>query len=146
MSSELDRIAVTRLRADGQRYTENRKQLVTVLSEAGQPLTIPDILERAADLAQSSVYRNLAVLERAGVVQRIVTTDEWARFELAEDLTEHHHHLICHRCGLVRDFTVSSALERSIDRALAEVAEAAGFVLDHHRLDLVGRCERCAAA
>ena len=34
------------------------------------------------------MYRNLSVLERAGVVQRIVTTDEWARYELAEDLTD----------------------------------------------------------
>jgi Fur family transcriptional regulator, ferric uptake regulator len=146
VSAELHRIAATRLKADGQRYTESRRQLVEVLAGAGQPLTIPDILERATGLPQSSVYRNLAVLERAGVVQRLVTTDEWARFELAEDLTEHHHHLICNGCGLVRDFTVSAQLERSIDKALGAVADAAGFVLDHHRLDLVGRCADCAAA
>jgi Fe2+ or Zn2+ uptake regulation protein len=142
---ELDRIATTRLKADGQRYTDSRRQLVALLAEAAQPLTIPDILERTSGLPQSSVYRNLAVLERAGVVQRVVTTDEWARFELAEDLTEHHHHLICNGCGLVKDFTVSSQLERSIDRALGAVAADAGFVLDHHRLDLVGRCADCAA-
>ena len=34
------------------------------------------------------MYRNLSILERAGVVQKVVTSDEWARFELAEDLTE----------------------------------------------------------
>jgi Fe2+ or Zn2+ uptake regulation protein len=77
-------------------------------------------------------------------VQKIITTDEWARFELAEDLTEHHHHLICSGCGAVRDFTVSPRLERSIDEALIEVADQAGFQLDHHRLDLVGLCEACA--
>lgn len=31
------------------------------------------------------LYRNLGVLERAGVAVRIVTNDEFARFELAED-------------------------------------------------------------
>ena len=107
MASELDQITHTRLRRDGQRYTDNRRQLVQVLSESADPLTIPEILRRRDDLAQSSVYRNLSVLERAGVVQKIVTTDEWARYELAEDLTEHHHHLICSSCGAVRDFTVS---------------------------------------
>jgi Fur family transcriptional regulator, ferric uptake regulator len=142
--TDLDLVAVARLRADGQRYTENRRRLVTLLAHAGQPLTIPEILERAAGLAQSSVYRNLSVLERVGVVRRVVTTGEWARFELAEDLTEHHHHLVCDRCGLVRDFTVSAELERSIDDALATVAADAGFALDHHRLDLVGRCGACA--
>jgi Fur family transcriptional regulator, ferric uptake regulator len=144
MVTDLDRIAVTRLRRDGQRYTENRRQLVAVLAAGSSPLTIPEILGRRPDLAQSSVYRNLAVLERAGVVQKIVTSDEWARYELAEDLTEHHHHLICSVCGVVRDFTVSSHLEHAIDEALEQVARDAGFLLDQHRLDLVGRCKACA--
>ena len=90
------------------------------------------------------MYRNLAVLERAGLVHRIVTTDDWARYELADALTDHHHHLICSGCGVVRDFTVSPRLERSIDEALAKVAGDAGFRLDHHRLDLVGFCGDCA--
>jgi Fur family ferric uptake transcriptional regulator len=141
--SELDRVAVARLRHDGQRYTDNRRQLVAVLADSPTPLTIPEILGLRRDLAQSSVYRNLSVLERAGVVQKIVTADEWARYELSEDLTEHHHHLICSVCGTVRDFTVSPRLERSIDEALGKVAAAEGFRLDHHRLDLVGRCTAC---
>ena len=143
MTTELDRTAAARLQADGQRYTDNRRELVAVLDAAEAPLTIPEILERRPGLAQSSAYRNLSVLERAGVVRRIVTTDEWARYELAEELTEHHHHLICQTCGRVEDFTVSAALERSIDDAMAAAAVAAGFALDHHRLDLVGRCARC---
>jgi Fe2+ or Zn2+ uptake regulation protein len=94
-------------------------------------------------MAQSSVYRNLAVLERAGVVHRIVTTDEFARYELAEDLTEHHHHLICASCGDVTDFTVPADVERSLEAALSTVAERSGFQVRHHRLDLVGTCPRC---
>ena len=140
---DVDVIAVTRLRKDGQRYTENRRQLVRLLATAGTPLTIPEILQRRRDLAQSSVYRNLVVLEEAGLVQKIVTSDEWARYELAEDLTEHHHHLICSECGIVRDFTVPSGLERSVDDALAKVARQTGFTLRHHRLDLVGVCATC---
>ena len=143
VGTDLDRITSARLRADGQRYTSNRRELVTLLAGAGQPLTIPEVLERRDDFAQSSVYRNLAVLERAGVVRRIVTTDDWARYELAEDLTEHHHPLSCSACGVVRDFTVSPRLERSIDEALAKVADVQGFRLDHHRLDLVGVCHAC---
>lgn len=143
MSEELDRVAVVRLRREGQRYTENRRRLVDVLASAPAPLTIPDILTRAPGLAQSSVYRNLAVLERADLVRRIVTTDEWARYELAEDLTEHHHHLICSSCGAVADFTLTSELESSIESAFQRVARKNGFSIDHHRLDLVGRCRTC---
>jgi Fe2+ or Zn2+ uptake regulation protein len=144
MTGDLDLIASARLRKDGQRFTENRRQLVELLAETSSPITIPEILGRGRGMAQSSVYRNLAVLERAGVVQRIVTSDEWARYELAEDLTEHHHHLICSSCGRVNDFTLSAELETSIDAAFAKVARKSGFRLDHHRLDLVGLCTNCA--
>ena len=121
--NELDRIAVQRLRRDGQRYTDNRRQLVALLAEIGRAAHHPgDPRATGPDLAQSSVYRNLAVLERAGLVHRIVTTDDWARYELDHALTHHHHHLICSSCGVVRDFTVSPRLERSIDEALAKVA------------------------
>jgi Fe2+ or Zn2+ uptake regulation protein len=132
-----------RLRAVGQRYTPARRALVDALADTERPLTIPDLLAANRSLAMSSTYRNLAVLERAGAVRRIVTTDEHARFELAEDLTEHHHHLVCERCGRVEDFTVSRRLERSLETALARAVEGTGFRPDHHRLDLVGTCGRC---
>jgi Fur family ferric uptake transcriptional regulator len=136
--------AVTRrLRHDGQRYTSQRRALVEILAAAPAPLTLPQLLERSVGLAQSSAYRNLAVLERAGVTHRIVATGDHACWELTEDLTEHHHHLICNACGDVTDFTVPSEIERGLDRALAEVASGAGFSALHHRLDLVGLCSRC---
>jgi Fe2+ or Zn2+ uptake regulation protein len=138
------RIAVV-LATDGQRYTRARRRLVEVLSEATFPLTLPEIIARDGALAQSSAYRNLVVLERAGVVQKVVATGEWYRFELAEGLTDrHHHHLICAECGAVQDVEVPDGLERRLDDELSEVASAAGFRLDHHRLDLVGRCTSCA--
>lgn len=143
MSTDLHATATSRLHADGQRYTTRRQALVSLLAEVDQPLTIPQLLERRRDLAQSSVYRNLAVLERAGVVHRIVTTDEFARYELAEDLTEHHHHLICRSCGSVADFTLDTVVEGDLDRVLADVAATQAFRPDHHRLDLVGTCADC---
>ena len=137
-------LASVRLRALDQRYTRGRRAIVEVLAGADAPLSIPQLLECDRSLPQSSAYRNLAELERAGVVHRIVTSDEFSRYELAEDLTEHHHHLICTTCGDVRDFTVSSALEDELDRALDRIAGAHGFAPDHHRLDLVGTCSTCS--
>ena len=105
MGIEVHDAAAVRLRRADQRYTRNRHALVEALSRAARPLTIPEILDTNAELAMSSAYRNLALLEQAGVVHRIVTRDEFARYELAEDLTAHHHHLICVNCGNVEDFT-----------------------------------------
>jgi Fe2+ or Zn2+ uptake regulation protein len=135
--------AAGRLRAAGQRLTAPRLALVEALARAHGPLTIPELQRRAPDLATSSAYRNLLVLEEVGVVHRIVTTTDHARYELAEDLTEHHHHLICSRCGTVQDVPASSRLEESVRRAADEIARATGFRTQQHRVDLVGICTRC---
>lgn len=143
-TTDLHATTAARLGAVQQRYTAKRRALVELLADAGQPLAIPDILTRGASLAQSSVYRNLVVLEQAGVVRRVISTDDYARFELAEDLTEHHHHLICSSCGSIDDFTASSGFERTVAKALLEIAKDTGFDAQHHRIDLIGVCARCA--
>lgn len=139
----LDAVVTERLRAIGQRATANRETLVRTLSAAGQPLTIREILRRRRGLAQSSVYRNLVVLEQASVVRRVVTTDEFARYELAEDLTDHHHHLVCVSCGSVEDVPASGVLERKMHEALVEIESTSSFVVQGHRLDVTGLCRRC---
>lgn len=144
MGADLHVTIAAELRGQGQRYTAARRAIVDILEDAGRPLTNLEILERGGDLAQSSVYRNLAVLERAGAVRRIVTSDEHARYELTEDLSEHHHHLICASCGRVDDFVTNPRVERILDNAMDEVTGATGFSPTHHRLDLVGLCARCA--
>ncbi len=141
--ADLHEITAERLMSDGQRYTRNRQAIVTILGDAVRPLALSEVLSVGPDLAQSSVYRNLAVLEEAGVVRRVAATDEFARYELAEDLTEHHHHLLCSECGAVEDFVLPARVERSVESALTAVAATAGFEGTHHRLDLVGRCANC---
>jgi Fur family transcriptional regulator, ferric uptake regulator len=145
-AAEVHRMARERLMDRDQRYTTGRRRLVEVLAGTGAPVTLPALLALAPDLSQSSAYRNLALMEEAGVVRRLVHGAEHAHYELAEDLTEHHHHLICEECGLITDITLDAALERSLDRAFDGLAEAAGFSPRHHALDVFGRCAKCAAA
>jgi len=132
-----------RMSAAGQRFTTSRKHIVDVLASADRPLSIPEILEATPEVAQSSAYRNLASLEKVGVVARVVTSDEWARYELSEDITGHHHHLVCSQCGAVTDVVVPDDVEHRLDSALGAVATSAGFHLQHHRLDLIGVCGQC---
>lgn len=133
-----------RLEARRQRYTGGRRSLVDVLQAAGRPVSIPQILDRARDLSQSSVYRNLRVLEQAGVVRRLVTArGDAARFELSEVFTTHHHHLVCRDCGAIEDFPAPPRLERALGRVVDEVSRSGGFRADHHRVDLLGTCADC---
>jgi Fe2+ or Zn2+ uptake regulation protein len=143
-TADLHTAVAERLREVDQRYTRGRRALVSVLEATSRPLTIQEILGRDKALAQSSAYRNLVILEQADVVHRVVSTDEFARFELAEHLTDHHHHhLICSQCGGVDDFTVSAEVEEALATALGRAAAAARFEVHDHRLDLIGRCRRC---
>ena len=141
--ADLHVTVASRLRQVDQRYTRNRQRLVEVLEAAGRPLAIHEIVASRPGLPQSSVYRNLAVLEQAGAVHRVTGADEFARYELAEDLTGHHHHLVCVGCGDVSDFTVPDRLERAMQRAIAGVRADRGFEPQAHRLDLVGLCGGC---
>jgi Fur family transcriptional regulator, ferric uptake regulator len=143
MTTDLHAEVASRLRLTGQRYTPRRRALVETVAVADEPLSIPEIVSGRRRLAQSSVYRNLAVLEQARVVNRIVTGEDFARFELAEDLSEHHHHLVCRNCGRVEDVSLPRNLERRMVGALAEVAGSAGFTPAAHRLDVIGLCRKC---
>jgi Fe2+ or Zn2+ uptake regulation protein len=142
MATDLDATVEELLRREGQRYTIGRRALVEALGRARTPVAATDL---APDMPLSSAYRNLAVLEQAGVVRRVITDDDFARYELSEDLTSHHHHLICSSCGRVEDVQVPPALERDIDRSLDRLARKAGFASVSHRLDLIGTCADCAA-
>ena len=142
--TDLYDLALLRLRLDGQRLTTGRQLILKTLEEVGAPVTIPMILKHQPKLAQSSVYRNLSVLEHAGLVSKISMGDEHAHYELGEEGTNHHHHhMVCRGCGKVSDITLPDSVERSLDKALHAVADREGFELQMHRLDLVGRCATC---
>jgi Fur family ferric uptake transcriptional regulator len=127
----------------GIRYTANRRTLVDALSQAGQPLTIPQLVDAASTVPQSSVYRNLAIFDEAGIVHRMPGNDDFARYELAEELVGHHHHMVCSNCGAVEDVVLPAEMEADLERVLQRIAAQRGFTLASHRLDLVGGCVRC---
>lgn len=141
----LHEAAALRLADADQRYTPLRRLLVETLAASGRPLTIPEILERAPGLPQSSAYRNATALLDAGVLRRMAATDEHWRFELAEDLAGHHHHLVCDRCGRVEDVPPARLLEEALEQTCRTIAEQTGFVVTEHRLDLLGLCSHCRA-
>jgi Fur family ferric uptake transcriptional regulator len=143
MNDGLHGLAEQRLRQISQRYTRGRRAVVELLAKAGHPVSIEEIARRAPRLPRSSAYRHLVDLQQAGVVRRVVGNDEYSRFELAEDITEHHHHLLCTNCGRVLDVTPTPAFEQAMSSYLAGLATASGFVSFDHRLDVLGSCEDC---
>ena len=130
---DLHATVAEKLERSEQRYTSRRRAFVELLAEAGRPVSIADIARLGPDLPRSSAYRNLVDLEAAGVVRRVAANDEFARYELAEDLTEHHHHLVCVSCGAVPDVSPPAGLERPSCPALPTWRRDQGFDVQPHR-------------
>jgi Fur family transcriptional regulator, ferric uptake regulator len=143
-SAELHRAVAVRLARTDQRYTAPRRALVDLLAAADRPLSVAELLDQDRQLAQSSIYRNLEALADAGIAQRVVSTDDTWRWELAESWTgDHHHHMVCENCGLVVDVPSDARLERALTDAARAATGVAGFSIREHRLDLLGLCATC---
>jgi Fur family ferric uptake transcriptional regulator len=143
IADDMHGVVERRLRLIDQRYTSGRRAIVDLLVSAGHPVSIGDIAERLPGLPRSSAYRHLTDLHAAGLVRRVTASDEFTRFELAEDLTEHHHHLLCVNCGKVIDVTLPAAFEQQAADAIGQLADAEGFQAHSHRLDVLGLCAAC---
>jgi Fur family ferric uptake transcriptional regulator len=142
-AGDLHDVVEGRLRRIDQRYTSGRRAIISLLVGTGHPVSIGDIADRLPGLPRSSAYRHLTDLESAGLVRRVAANDEFTRFELAEDLTGHHHHLLCVSCGKVTDVTLSAGVEQAISGAIDQLAGAEGFEPQGHRLDVLGLCSSC---
>jgi Fur family peroxide stress response transcriptional regulator len=59
------------------------------------------VRKRVPTVSLDTVYRTLAMLEEQGLVRRLGSLSGRARFDANADS---HHHFVCTRCGLVRDF------------------------------------------
>lgn len=90
------------------------------------------------DVGRATVYRALERLRDLNLVQRLELGPRGTRYEPAR--ADHHHHLVCDRCGDVIPFE-DAALERAIDRVASEVS----FEVAGHDVTLHGACGRCAA-
>lgn len=143
MAHDLHSVAAHRLRRIDQRYTSGRRAIIELLVTAGQPVSIEDIAEHLPGVPRSSAYRHLTDLQAAGLIRKVTANDEYTRFELAEDLTEHHHHLLCVSCGKVTDITLPDGLEQQVTAAITTLANTEGFQAHSHRLDVLGLCAAC---
>ncbi len=142
--TEVHAVVASQMRESGQLYTKGRRELVELLASAGRPASIAELVETRPKLTRSSLYRNMADLQSAGIVQRIVGADGLARYELAEAIIGHHHHVICTECGAVEDLVLAACSEGTLDTAITEALERTGFVPSAHRLDVLGTCANCA--
>lgn len=126
------------LKQKGYRLTKPRQELLHTLSS--YPLTVQQISDALrkknirVDLA--SIYRSLELFVDMGIVHVIEFGEDKKRYEIV-DQDNHHHHLMCNKCGTIEDITVN---EHSL---LTEISTKSNFKIDHHHLEFFGICQHC---
>jgi Fe2+ or Zn2+ uptake regulation protein len=92
------------------------------------------VRSRMPKISLGTVYRNLSVLKREGLVREIFGTDRRARYE---DNQQPHAHFICTSCGEIRDVDVTPESEW---QALKDLV---GCEVYEQRMEFLGRCPAC---
>lgn len=121
--------------------TPQRIAIVQSLATGRHLASCQTIWQRAqgacADLGLVTVYRTLARLRAAGLVEQ-VDIDGTAHFGLVD---RHHDHMICQRCGAVAP--MDSCLLGPLEGVRLARSD---FLVTGHRLDVLGVCRACQGA
>jgi Fur family ferric uptake transcriptional regulator len=129
------------LRSRGVRLTSVRERLLRAICAFPGHFRAEDLerslREAGTPVSLVTVYRNLPMLERAGVIRRTCLTRGAASWERTWQ-DPHHDHLICTACGKVVEFEYPA-----IDLLQEAAAAEHGFLLTGHHLELLGLCPAC---
>jgi Fur family transcriptional regulator, ferric uptake regulator len=130
--------AVRTLRAAGLRLSTARRLIIDGLFAADGPVSAQG-LARTLSLEESSVYRNLELLERQGLTRHVHLGHGAGLYALVG--RDEGEYLYCEACGTVTQVG-PDALAPVRDHILRELGHTVRFT----HFALVGLCERCAAA
>ncbi len=119
-----------------------RERIVELLADQPCALSAVQIEDglrhQGRPTGRASIYRVLELLVEHGLVERVEVGDGQARFERVRPGGDHHHHLVCERCGRLVAFD-DPGLERAIDR----LSERLGVRVASHDVLLRGACKKC---
>jgi Fe2+ or Zn2+ uptake regulation protein len=137
--------AAATARADGRRMTAQRRLILQTLNELGGHPTADEICAAArrhdGSLHPSTVYRTLAWLENAGLVEHchLDAGPDDKRSERFDPATSsEHHHFVCTACGRVIEFE-----SPRVDDVKRDFAHQHGAAVERAALTLYGLCPDC---
>ena len=129
--------ALGALRAGGMRVSTPRRLVLEALFAAPGPVPAAT-LAAGLEVDESSVYRNLEVLERHGMVRHVHLGHGPGLYLLAGRTGAGY--LYCDQCA-----AVTTAQTAELDAVSAVIEERFGLVPDFSHFAIVGRCAACAA-
>lgn len=118
--------------------TKPRLQLFRILLRHSS-MSMNELIEALPKQDKSSVYRNVDLLEKLGVLLRVQLG--WkSKYELSDLFHDHHHHLTCLRCEKVIIIDEDLVIEQELQR----LSFLSNFKAIDHTLEIRGLCQDCA--
>ena len=138
-SSEKNSPHATLLRDRGLKATPARVAVLSLFSVTAKPLSIQNILDqiKSASADQATIYRITEAFKTAGLIREVNLEHGHTHFVL--NTKEHHHHIVCEKCGKVVDIS-----NCDLDPLQKEVLKKSGFSsINRHSLEFFGICQQC---
>jgi Fur family peroxide stress response transcriptional regulator len=127
-------------RNSGVKLTHQRMEIFREVAQTGDhpeaESVYKGVRERMPTISLDTVYRTLWLLRDLGLINTLGPPRERTRFDAN---LSHHHHFVCIRCGLTRDF-YSDELD---ELKLPESVKNFGYV-ETMQVEVKGVCRKCA--
>lgn len=124
-----------------QRNTRQRQVILEELQKVTSHPTATTLYEivrrRLPKVSLGTVYRNLDLLARLGLIQKLDFAGGEARFD---GNVANHDHLRCVRCGRVDDVSAPA-----LDLSGGPTNDWGGYQILGHRLEFFGICPKCGS-
>jgi Fur family ferric uptake transcriptional regulator len=124
------------VRGSGGRMTAAKRLMLEILHSASEPMTAEDVGERAGEVDEATVYRNLSQFEGCGVIVHShhahgPSVYRWAGREIVP--------VACEACGNVVEVEASL-----LNGVAAHLRDRHSFTLSVGHFALTGLCKTCA--
>ena len=134
------RRVVAILRQHGYKLTPQRCVVIQAIASGQEHLTPNAIYEKVhqgrPSIGLVTIYRTLDILAKLRLICELHAGDSCRSYTISAP--EHHHHLICSKCGTVADF-IGYDLSELEQRLSLET----GFKVEDHLLEFIGLCQNC---
>jgi Fe2+ or Zn2+ uptake regulation protein len=131
---------VNQLRSSGHRLTRQRKLVLEILQDSREHLDADMIYNRAKardpNIGIATIYRSLALLKEAGLVQEHRLGENHGHFETTQ--SRPHYHFTCLKCGKVVEFESPQVM-----KAARQLCKNEGLQVTQVQLHLSGCCSEC---
>ena len=127
------------VKAAGIKLTHQRIEIFTEIASSTEHPDVETVFRavqaRMPTVSQDTVYRTLWLLQDLGLATTLGPQQDGVRFDANLDP---HHHYVCVRCGLVRDFENVALNTLRVPDAVKQL----GSVVDAH-VEVRGICAKC---